>query len=129
MNILAENYGENSAVDAKSVAEIASVPQRFALKILRKLMGAGLVKSYKGAAGGYSLSSAPENITLKQIVEVTEGPLTISLCLGEGFECNHGVSSKSACYFFHVFDDINAMIAARLDSITLAEATLNRDVR
>ncbi len=116
MAILASN---NGIADAKTIADEAGVPPRFSLKILRKLMSFGLVKSYKGANGGYTLDKSPDNITLKQVVEAIEGPITISLCLSEGFECSHSEGLKTSCYFYHVFDDINGMIAEKLSGITM----------
>ncbi len=116
MSMLASSEGIS---DAKTIADTAGVPQRFSLKILRKLMSAGLVKSYKGANGGYTLDGTPDKITLKQIVEAIEGPITISQCLSDGFECSHGEGMKTSCYFYHVFDDINGIIAEKLSGITM----------
>ena len=42
----------NAVTDARTVSEITEVPQRFTLKILGKLVGGGIVTSYKGANGG-----------------------------------------------------------------------------
>lgn len=47
-------------MDAQRIAEETGVSQRFTLKIMRKLVTAGLVTSFKGAHGGYTLSRAPE---------------------------------------------------------------------
>ena len=42
----------NKRLDAKTIAERTCVTLRFALKILRKLVAGGIVKSYKGTQGG-----------------------------------------------------------------------------
>ena len=50
---LAQNGGR---MEAAAIAEQTGVTLRFSLKILRKLVAGGLVKSYKGAGGGYELA-------------------------------------------------------------------------
>lgn len=109
--------------DAKTISEFVEVPIRFTLKILGKLVAAGVVTSYKGAAGGYELSRPSNEITMRQIIEIISGPIVISRCLSEDFVCRHENEADSCgCYFNHVFDEINVMIAAKLDSITIADA-------
>jgi len=117
---------ENNVVDAKTIAETVSVPPGFTLKILRKLVCGGLVVSYKGVRGGYALSTSPAEITMRSIVELIDGPLTISKCLCDGYECSHSTNRNSqdadvkcGCYFHHVFDEINIFIAKKLENITL----------
>ncbi|MEG1887863.1 MAG: Rrf2 family transcriptional regulator, partial [Oscillospiraceae bacterium] len=53
-----------SKIDAKTIADETGVTPRFTLKILHRLVSSGLVKSYKGAKGGYILAKAPGEITL-----------------------------------------------------------------
>ena len=62
---------EGKRVDARTISEKTRVPQRFALKILRSLVADGLVRSYKGASGGYELApDASSSVT--QIVKADE---------------------------------------------------------
>ena len=56
-------------IDASAISERTDVPQRFSLKILRKLVHSDIVKSYKGVQGGYELAKAPGDITLRTVVE------------------------------------------------------------
>lgn len=109
--------------DASTIAESASVPQRFTLKILGKLVTSGLVVSKKGANGGYALSRDPKEITLLDILEVIEGPIVMSKCLGDDFVCRHdGVNEHCDCFFNRVFDDISMTIANKLKSVTVADS-------
>ncbi len=109
--------------DASSIAESAAVPQRFTIKILGKLVTSGLVVSKKGANGGYLLSRDPSEITLLDILEVIEGPIVISKCLGDDFVCRHdGVSEHCDCFFNRVFDEINITVANKLKSVTVADS-------
>ena len=56
--------------DAKTISEETQIPLRFSLKILRELVAEGLVCSFKGAKGGYTLAKSPEEITLRQVIEL-----------------------------------------------------------
>lgn len=71
---------ENKKIDAHTISEQTNVPLRFALKILRKLVASGAVKSYKGAHGGYMIAKDPKDITLREVIEAVEGPFMISRC-------------------------------------------------
>ncbi len=75
--------------DAKTLSEKTQVPLRFALKILRKLVSEGIVKSYKGTHGGYTLAKKPSEISLRQVIEAVEGPYMISRCLQGEYACGH----------------------------------------
>ncbi|HAN44287.1 MAG TPA: Rrf2 family transcriptional regulator, partial [Ruminococcaceae bacterium] len=65
---------QNKRVDAKTIAESSGVTLRFSLKILRKLVASGIIKSYKGTKGGYELAKDPGQISLKDVIETIEGP-------------------------------------------------------
>ena len=63
-----------------TVQEIASeqdIPPRFLEIILNELRQAGLVTSHRGNAGGYTLAELPKRITVAQVVEAMEGPISM----------------------------------------------------
>lgn len=105
-------------MDAKSLAEETSVTPRFALKILHKLVGGEIVRSYKGTKGGYTLSRDAKEITLKEIIELIDGPIIIARCVESGEACalNH---DKSACAYHHIFDTLSIDVARKLNAITI----------
>ena len=108
-------------VDAGTIAEDASVPSRFALKILRKLTQGGLVKSYKGKNGGYKILEDPAKCTLLRVIELIDGPLVISRC-GD-IEGGCGLVSKRTgeCAIHHIFEEISNGVSNALSKITIAE--------
>ena len=122
MHCLAENGASPTGTNAGSVSDATSVPQRFTLKILHKLAQSGLVKSYKGAGGGYALSKTPAEIDLLTIIESIDGPVSINQCLDEGCECSRTNFDKNKCFYHRVLDDINETISAKLRSVTLEDA-------
>ncbi len=112
----------DSIVGASSIAEAVSVPRRFTLKILGKLVLGGVLFSRKGANGGYELARPAQDITLRSVIEIIEGPLVISRCLSQDFVCHHdGGSDSCNCRFYRVFDEINITIASKLDSVSIAD--------
>ena len=101
--------------DARSISEEVSVTLRFSLKILGKLSAAGIVKSFKGNRGGYELAHSPDEITLRDVLAVVEGPYVMSRCINEG-ECSRG--AYSICAFQKVFRRISDDINKELEVVT-----------
>ena len=102
--------------DARTVAEATGVSLRFTLKIMGKLVTAGVVHSFKGAHGGYELARPAGEITLRQVIEAVEGPYRFSRCVDGGYDCAH--TSLGACPFHAVFDDVTRTVVAKLDTMT-----------
>ena len=110
----------DSLLDAKSISEKTQVTQKFALKILRKLVGGELVSSFKGVKGGYKLKLAPEDITLKQVIELIDGPIVIARCLETSEACSLN-KDKTSCLYHHIFNTISIDVAKKLDGITIED--------
>ncbi len=107
---------EKRRLDAKTVADMTGVTLRFALKILRKLVASGLVKSFKGTYGGYELARGPHSISLKDVIETVEGKYHLSRCLSNEYDCNRGMSGQ--CKYRSVFNDISADVEKKLEKYT-----------
>lgn len=103
-------------VDAKTISEEAGVTLRFSLKILNKLVQSGIVKSYKGAKGGYVLAKQPADINLKQVIEAIEGEYTLVKCMNSSFECSHNM--QGLCKFKHEFARITEQTNRELEKVT-----------
>ncbi|MBQ9779946.1 MAG: Rrf2 family transcriptional regulator [Clostridia bacterium] len=104
---------------APAMAEAVKVPVGFANKILRKLSLVGMVKSQRGIAGGYYLLRDPMGVTVKEVIEVIDGPIEISKCLSENCECLNN-PNKDCCRFHNIFGVLNHMLVERLDRLTIA---------
>lgn len=78
---------ESHQVEAKIISEKKHIPYRFTLKILRKLVQAEMVKSYRGVNGGYALKKNSNEISLKDVIEVIDGPIAINRCISEPEIC------------------------------------------
>lgn len=103
---------------AAALAELACITPRIALKVLRKLMTVGIVRSYKGARGGYELDRRGDELTVLEVIELIDGPMRISKCL----DCKHICSrnqNKADCKMHIAFDLINEQLVENLGLITV----------
>jgi Rrf2 family protein len=73
---LASRYGATEPIRVRDIADAHGIPSRFLVQILLQLKAAGFVSSTRGAAGGYRLIRDPEEITLAEVMAVSEGPAT-----------------------------------------------------
>ena len=111
---------ENRMLPARDISEKSGVTLRFALKILRKMAADGIVVSYKGSCGGYELAVPPADLSLGRLIECIDGPLEITHCLSEGFDCTR-VKDKRICQFRKVFSEISVDLRNKLYSLTLSQ--------
>lgn len=105
-------------LDAKTISAQTSVTIRFALKILRKLVSSGIVKSFKGNSGGYELAKPPSEITLRAVIETVEGTYCFSRCLNdeEQYTCNRTCDGK--CAYQKAFHDISETVRDKMEQYT-----------
>ena len=83
--------------DARGISEEMCVTLRFSLKILGKLVSSGIVESYKGNRGGYELARSAKDISLKDVIDVVEGPWRLTRCADDSAACNRG--AQATCSF------------------------------
>lgn len=72
---LATQFGEGPT-SLKSIAEKHSLSEHYLEQLITPLRNAGLVKSIRGAYGGYILSKLPEEVTAGEIIRLLEGPIS-----------------------------------------------------
>src|SRR5690606_8287163 len=81
---LYENEG-SGPVSAKSISNNENIPLKFLEKILRELRQHKLIKSERGAVGGYRFSKPPNQISVADIMRITDGPIALLPCVSENF--------------------------------------------
>ena len=72
---LANRFGEGQ-ISLKSIAQRHGLSEHYLEQLVAPLRNAGLVKSIRGAYGGYILSRSPESITAGDVIRVLEGPIS-----------------------------------------------------
>lgn len=86
-------------------------------KVLKLLVKSGLVESYRGAAGGYSLLKPASDISVAEIIEAIEGPIAMTECSIEEGLC----AQESKCSLRGNWQRISQAIAEAMDGVSLAE--------
>lgn len=112
---LAIHYGE-SPISIKSISQRQEISEYYLEQLFSALRKAKLIKSIRGAQGGYVLNKLPEEITVADIMEVLEGPIEISDCV-EGTTCNNG----NCCATRLVWQKIKTSIEDVTTSVTLKD--------
>lgn len=75
MMALAKKYGEGP-ISLKSIAKDHKLSEHYLEQLIAPLRNAQLVKSVRGAYGGYMLAKEPKDITAGDIIRVLEGPIS-----------------------------------------------------
>jgi len=74
---LAKNYGDGqSPTSLKSIAKNNDLSEHYLEQLIAPLRNAGLVRSIRGAYGGYILGKEPSLITSGDVIRVLEGPIS-----------------------------------------------------
>ena len=118
--VLGLNYGQ-AVVRIRTISLQQNVPKRFLEQILNDLKSAGIVQSRRGAAGGYRLARAPEEITLAEIVRHIEGALAPVSCVSERFYEKCSCPDESRCAIRSVMQEVRNAVVKIADRITIAE--------
>ena len=102
-------------VPCSKLAQAGEMPERFLLQILRSLVNDGILQSTRGVDGGYSLTRPLSEITLLQIFEVSDGPMTSSLPPLDS------LPAASQAELVKVLNHINASTCQSLARVNLAD--------
>ena len=73
---LAANYRVQRTVQLKEIADNQSIPEQYLGQIMALLKRGELVRGARGPTGGYTLARSPESISVKEVLQVLEGPIT-----------------------------------------------------
>lgn len=104
-------------VDAQKISNQTDVTLRFSLKILRKLVIANIVKSYKGVNGGYEFAKDDASeVNLYDVIEAVEGNCFLSRCLDPKIGCKR--KREYSCKVRMAFDKISKEMKKQLQEVT-----------
>lgn len=105
-------------ISIKNIAARQDISEKYLEQIITLLSRAGLVKSARGASGGYQLSAPPAEYTVGRILRVTEGSLAPVSCLEDK---SNKCPRSEGCATLEVWQALHDAILSVVDSITLAE--------
>jgi FeS assembly SUF system regulator len=77
-----------SSTSAREIAEQYDIPIELMAKVLQRLVRSGLLTSHQGTRGGYTLSKATAAISVADIIQAIDGPLTVTACSTQDEQCD-----------------------------------------
>ena len=110
---------QDSPIAAHTIAEREGLSERYLEQLMVPLKRAGLVKSVRGAQGGYIMARNPQDITAGDIIRVLEGPIAPVECVSESNP--EACSRADFCVTRSLWTKVRDSIAEVLDSYTLAD--------
>jgi len=113
---LALNYGKGFIL-LKDIARRQEISERYLEHLIAPLKAAGLVKSVRGARGGYSLARPPSEIKLNEVIRVLEGSMSPVDCVDDFGLCHRA----RFCVTREIWRDVGRAINGVLESMTLEE--------
>lgn len=79
---IAKHQGKKTVL-SQDVSKQYDIPLEYLLKILQQLVRANVLRSKRGPRGGFSLAKPTKKITMLEIIEAVDGPMTGQLDLAE----------------------------------------------
>lgn len=102
---------------AAELASASGVTVATASKVLKLLANGDLLRSVRGARGGYRLSRPAGEISLAQVIGAMEGPIGLTECSAEAGLC----TQEASCLMRRNWQRINKVVLDALGHMTLAE--------
>jgi len=101
----------------RDIARRQSISPNYLEQIFMQLRAAGLVRSVRGAGGGFVLVRSPSDIRIAEIAAVFEGPIDLIGCASEAGSCSRSVS----CAVRQIWVEVGECMKKALDSVTLQD--------
>jgi Rrf2 family protein len=109
--------GERGASSAREIAEQYGIPIELMAKVLQRLVRRGLLLSQQGTRGGYQLARVPGEISVADVIQAIEGPVTVTACSTDDGQCDQ----YSKCNVRDPLFKVRARILSALGECTIAE--------
>ena len=110
-------HQDQGPVNIRDIARRQSISGKYLWQVINPLKGAGLVRSVRGAKGGYMLAREAADISVKDVVSVLEGPVTLVPCVDTPARCKR----SDNCVAREAWAEIEGKMVETMVSIRLAE--------
>ena len=121
--VILASLGNGGLASAADIAERTHIGLPTVSKLLKELQHAGLVRSVRGAHGGYQLARSTGEINAADIIDAVEGPVALTECSNGSGLC--GI--EATCLVGHGWQRISLAIRRALTDVSLDEL-LRRDL-
>lgn len=115
MSAIARHCGQ-SRLNAAQLAEETGIPVPTVQKLVSKLSAAGLLRSVRGAGGGFKLARPAATMSLADIIEAIEGPIALTACVETG---KHDCGMEGACRVKAHWQVVNQAVRGALAGVNL----------
>ena len=121
---LAKKPDNLGVASVREIADAYRIPYAILSKTLQQLQRHGIVESVQGLKGGYKLKRALNSVTIGEVMEVFEGPLALTDCLGaRSILC----LQSDICNVKSLFTNVHNKIARVLQETTLEDLAPKTD--
>src|SRR5712691_8563722 len=79
--------GDRGSSSAREIAEQYDIPIELMAKVLQRLVRRGLLASHQGTRGGYQLARMPGQISVADVIQAIDGPVTVTACSTDDVQC------------------------------------------
>lgn len=111
-------HRQDGRIPLRQIAVRQGISEKYLENILSGLVRHGLLSGLRGKGGGYCLTREPDQVTVGEVLRLTEGSLSPVSCLnGEHVKCERAAT----CRTVRVWSELDRMIGDYLDSVTLAD--------
>src|SRR5713101_4393487 len=108
---------DRGSSSAREIAERYSIPIELMAKVLQRLVRRGLLRSQQGTRGGYQLARLPGQISVADVIQAIEGPVTVTACSTDEGPCEQ----FSKCNVRDPLIKVRERILTALGECTIAE--------
>ena len=115
--VILASLADGGLASAADIAQRTRIGLPTVSKLLKELQHAGLVRSVRGARGGYQLARPAASINAAEIIDAVEGPVALTECAGGAGNC--GI--EATCLVGHGWQRISRAIRHALVDVSLAE--------
>src|SRR2546428_4747000 len=77
----------HATASAREIAELYDIPIELMAKVLQRLVRRGLLASQQGTRGGYQLARIPSQISVADVIQAIDGPVTVTACSTDDGQC------------------------------------------
>lgn len=109
--------GDRGSASAREIAEQYDIPVELMAKVLQRLARQGLLSSHQGTRGGYELAKASALISVADVIQAVDGPLTVTACSVHDHNCGQYMKCNVRDPLWRIKD----RIVAALGMCSLAE--------
>jgi Rrf2 family protein len=110
-------YEDGRPIQLNSIAKGLKVSESYLSKIFQTLAKSSLVSSFRGAKGGFILVKTAEDITLREVIEMIDGPIVQAKCCIGRPDCNE----RDKCNVFRRIYEIQQNIYDSLENISIID--------